>query len=119
MGFVQVRIALENLARPGTRRDLDALVDTGALYSLIPADTLRGIGIEPRERQTFELASGDAIERGAGEARFFFDGRSAASPVIFGEEGESPLLGVVTLESMGLEVVPVRRQVRPTRMILY
>ncbi len=65
------------------------------------------------------MANGQFIERNVGEARFFYDGRKSVSPVIFGEEGDAAVLGVVTLESLGLEVDPVRKQVRPTRLILY
>jgi predicted aspartyl protease len=57
--------------------------------------------------------------REVGEARFFFDGRNAVSNVIFGESSDAPILGVVTLEQMGLEVDPARKQIRPTRLILY
>jgi len=54
-----------------------------------------------------------------GEARFFYEGHKAVSPVILGEEGDAAILGVVTLESMGLEVDPVRKQIRPARLLLY
>ena len=119
MGLVRARVALEKISPPSDRPDIELLADTGALYSLVPATALRELGVEPRERLTFELADGRTIERAAGEARFYYDGRSAVSPVIFGEEGDGALLGVVTLEALGLEVDPVRRQIRPTRMILY
>lgn len=79
---------------------------------------LRELGIQPLQELEFELANSQAIERDVGEARFFYDGRKAVSPVIFGEEGDAAVLGVVTMESMGLEVDPVRKQIRPTRLIL-
>jgi predicted aspartyl protease len=116
---MHARMGLEKLSGPSDRRDVDLLADTGALYSLVSGALLRELGIEPRERMTFELADGRTMERAVGEARFFYNGRNAVSPVIFGEEGDGTLLGVVTLESLGLEVDPVRRQIRPARMILY
>lgn len=119
MGFVRARVGLEKISGPSGRRDVDLLADTGALYSLVSGALLRELGIEPRERMTFELADGRTMERAVGEARFYYNGRNAVSPVIFGEEGDGALLGVVTLESLGLEVDPVRRQIRPARMILY
>jgi predicted aspartyl protease len=54
-----------------------------------------------------------------GEVRFHFDGTSAVSRVIFGDDKNAGILGVVTLEELGLEVDPVNRQLRPARMILY
>ena len=112
-------MGLEKISSPSDQRDVDLLADTGALYSLVSGALLRELGIEPRERMTFELADGRTMERAVGEARFYYNGRNAVSPVIFGEEGDGALLGVVTLESLGLEVDPVRRQIRPARMILY
>jgi hypothetical protein len=46
------------------------------------------------------------------------DGRRRASPVIFGVRGDSPLLGVVTLEALGYVLDPFRRELRPLKMIL-
>ena len=119
MGFILAKVAVENVSRSLGRREIELLVDTGALDSIVSKEVLRGLAIEPEEKLSFELAKGSAIEREVGEARFYFDGRKAVSPVIFGEEGDAEVLGVVTLESMGLEVDPVRKQIRPTRMILY
>lgn len=75
--------------------------------------------VEEQERAECELADERPILRGVGEIRFLFDGRRAVSPVIFGEEGDAEILGVVTMEAMGLEVDPVRKQIRPIHRILY
>ena len=119
MGFVNAKVSFEEIRKGGERREIELLVDTGALYSIVPATLLRELDIQPEEKLEFELANGQFIERNVGEARFFYDGRKAVSPVIFGEEGDAAVLGVVTLESLGLEVDPVRKQLRPTRLILY
>ncbi len=119
MGFVQVKVGLEDISGGRVRREVELLVDTGALYSMVPAAVLRSLGIEPRQHLPFELADGRTIERPVGEVRFYFDGRNAVSPVIFGDEGDAAVLGVVTLEAMALEVDPVRKQIRPTRLLLY
>jgi predicted aspartyl protease len=39
-------------------------------------------------------------------------------PVIFGEAADQPVLGVTALEMMGLEVDPVRGELRPTEFLL-
>jgi len=119
MGFVPARVALEDVSGGPIRREGELLVDTGALYSMVPAAVLRSLGIEPRQSLPFELADGGTIERAVGEARFYFDGRNAVSPVIFGDKGDAGVLGVVTLEALALEVDPVRKQIRPTRLLLY
>jgi hypothetical protein len=38
--------------------------------------------------------------------------------VIFGEEGDEPLLGATTLESLGLVLDPFKRRLIPMRMLL-
>lgn len=119
MGFVKIKIAVENVARAASQRDVELLVDTGALYSMIPASILRELGVQPDQKLDFELADGTTVHREVGEVRFRHNGRRAVSPVIFGEENDASVLGVVTLEAMGLEVDPVRKQIRPTKLILY
>ncbi len=119
MGFVNAKARLEEVRLAERRQEVELMVDTGALYSIVPASVLRALGIQPIHRLEFELANGQPIERDAGEARFFYDGRKAVSPVVFGEEGGAAVLGVLTLESMGLEVDPVRKEIRPTRLLLY
>ena len=38
--------------------------------------------------------------------------------MIFGEEGDSTLLGAFTLEALGLALDPLKRELRPLPMIL-
>ena len=97
---------------------VDALVDTGSTYTVAPASLLRGLGITPQERIEFELANGGVIERSIGEARVRVDGRSAITLVVFGDEGDSALLGAYTLEGVRLAVDPVRKRLIPTRALL-
>jgi hypothetical protein len=49
---------------------------------------------------------------------FRLDGRQGASPVIFGEPGDSALLGAVTLEALGVLLDPLKRELRPLPMML-
>jgi hypothetical protein len=41
-----------------------------------------------------------------------------ASPVIFGEKGDSLLFGTVSLEALGFILDPMKRQLRPLPMVL-
>ena len=40
------------------------------------------------------------------------------APVIFGEKGDSTLLGAVTLEALGVILDPIKRELRPLPMVL-
>jgi predicted aspartyl protease len=99
--------------------ELDLLVDTRAMFSVVPASQLTKLGVSPARRMEFELADGSTIERDVGEVRFRYNGRSAISPVVFGGETDSAILGVVSMETLGLEVDPLRKILRPTKLILY
>jgi clan AA aspartic protease len=94
------------------------LVDSGAVYSLVPATTLRKLGLKPYREVTFSLADGTTITRQVGDAYFEIDGNLGPAPVIFGEKGDEPLLGATTLESLGLVLDPFKRRLIPMRMIL-
>jgi hypothetical protein len=66
----------------------------------------------------FSLADGRTIRRRVSDAYFELQGEGGASPVIFGEEGDKPLLGATTIESIGLILGPFKRRLVPIRMLL-
>lgn len=93
------------------------LVDSGAVYSVVPAAILRRLGVKPHRKRTFFPADGTERVRPVGDAIFIVNGHRAASPVVFGES-DSPLFGVVSLEALGLILDPMKRVLRPLPMIL-
>ena len=99
-------------------QDVEFLVDSGAVYSLVPAPILRKLGLRPYRTQTFSLADGTKVSRKVGDAYFEIDENRGPAPVIFGEKGDEPLLGVTTLESLGLVLDPFKRELRPMRFLL-
>ena len=81
---------------------VEAMVDTGATYTVLPAALLRGrVGARPTREMTFTFADGREATLPVGEARIQVNGVEAPSPVVFGEE-EQYLLGATTLQSLGL-----------------
>jgi len=118
MGLTHIEVVVANPGRRGKGARVTCLVDSGAVYSVIPASTLRKLGIAAHSRKSFTLADGSRISRKVGDALFFINGHRAASPVIFGEKGDSTLLGTVTLESVGLILDPIKRELRPLPMVL-
>ncbi len=87
------------------------MVDSGADYSVVPKSVLQSLGIEPRRRVTIVLADGTRRERMVGDLYYQFEDLLAPAPVIFGEDGDEPMLGVVTLEALGLLLDPLRRMI--------
>lgn len=118
MGLTHVAVEIANPARPARRARLKMLVDSGAAYSVVDRATLQKIGVRPSGTRTFILADGTEIVRRIGAALFRFRGEEGASTVIFGEPGDANLLGVVTLEELGLILDPLRRELRAMPMSL-
>lgn len=93
------------------------LIDSGAVFSVMPTSVLKKLGIKPTDKQIFSLANGDTLEKGVGNAYFEYLGKLRSSPVVFGEEGIY-LLGAVTLESLGVILDPINRELRPLPMLM-
>lgn len=107
-----------NLADPRKRIRMKFRVDSGAVYSVVPRTVLKKLGIKPCGSKEFTLADGTKIMRRFGNALFKFQKTPGASPVIFGEKGDTPLLGMVSLEALGYILDPLRRELRPLPMVL-
>lgn len=109
------------VARPGSRQrpvDVRFLVDTGAVYTVLPETLWRRLRLTPQRIAEFTLADGTTITRGVSECRFTVEGQTATSPVVLGGPGDAALLGAVTLETLGLMVNPLSRELLPMRLIL-
>src|SRR6266850_6460473 len=117
MGTFTVRI--EVAALTGDRFiSTDALVDTGATYTLLPRKILRDLGVQPIDRIPFELADERQVVFDIGEVRIRFDGHQRITVVVFGDDETAPLLGATTLELFGLAVDPIKRKLIPTPALL-
>ena len=104
---------------PGGERRVRFLVDSGATYSLLPHDVWQAIALEPTREVDFALADGSTVHRRVSECRVELAEGAAHSPVVLGEPGDDQaLLGVVTLENLGLVFDPFSRTLRPMRMLL-
>ena len=103
---------------PRGQRSVTFLIDTGARYSLLPHDVWTALGLEPVRTRAFHLADGTRIERQISECVIELppvgdETPRGHSPVILGEPGDVALLGVVTLENLGLVFNPFDRSLRP------
>jgi predicted aspartyl protease len=118
MGLTVLEIDVGNPASPETTEKVELVIDSGAVYSVVPTPILEKLGIRPIARQEFRLADGSKIVRKKGIALFKRGEQVGGADVIFGEEGDSNLLGAFTLEALGLFLDPLRRELRPLPMIL-
>lgn len=118
MGLTHLEIEVGNPANPEVTETLDFLIDSGAIYSVVPATVLDRLGIKPLTEQEFRLADGSKIVRNKGGALFKYGSRIGVADVIFGEEEDSQLLGAFSLEALGLALDPLRRELRELPMTI-
>ena len=118
MGLTILEVEVGNPANPDVTEKIDFLIDSGAIYSVVPTPVLERLGIRPLSEQEFRLADGTKIKRKKGIALFKFKDKVGGADVIFGEEDDSVLLGAFTLEALGLALDPLKRELKPLPMIL-
>ena len=118
MGLTVLEIDVGNPADPDVTEEVEFFIDSGAIYSVVPTAILERLGIKPLAEEPFRLADGSKIVRKKGGALFKYGDRIGVADVIFGEEGDSVLLGAFTLEALGLSLDPLRRELKQLPMIL-
>jgi clan AA aspartic protease len=102
----------------GKKVTVSFLVDSGATYTLLPKRDWEQIGLQAKRTELFALADGTTIERQVSEGHIVLPQGEAHTPIILGEPGDEPLLGVVTLEILGLVLNPFNRTLQPMRLLL-
>lgn len=109
MGTFSVSIEVGDLE--GRRYEtLDALVDTGATYLVLPQPVMERLGVSVTERRVFQIADGREIEFDVGDVSLRMDGRSHPVLAVFGDEASPVLLGAVPLETFGLGIDPINQR---------
>ena len=112
MGVFSWPIRLDSM--DGSRSlEIEAMVDTGASYTIVPANLLDDLGVQPIDKLGLVLADGRRVEYDMGEARATINGRSIPTLVVFGEDNARPLLGAYTLEGLRLAVDPTNGRLMP------
>jgi predicted aspartyl protease len=118
MGITTVRARLSNVKDESRTAEVDMTVDSGAIYSVVPGAVLASIGVEAERIDSFALADGQSVRRRVGHVRFDIEDSDGISKVIFGEGDDACLLGMVTLETLGLALDPLKRRLRPLRLMI-
>ena len=75
----------------------------------------KSLELEPTREMEFILADGTRVSRGISECWIELPQGRGHTPVILGEPRDDALLGVVTLEEMGLVLNPFERSLQPMR----
>jgi len=117
MGF-KVKVKLRNIHFPELELAAELLADTGAIYTVLRREKLERLRIEPRGKRRFKTADGRISERDIGVSEIEVGGQRTYSTVVFGEESDAEVLGLTTLEELGLQVDPVSGELKPLELLL-
>src|SRR5712691_6066882 len=118
MGLFAVPVTLSNPVDPERRLVLALIVDTGAVYTMLPAEVVEQLGLAtPRERLVM-LASGEQVTYGVGTVNIRLDGEEWPTLFLAGPAGCPALLGAMTLEAFALAPDPVNKRLVPVVSLL-
>jgi clan AA aspartic protease len=118
VGLTILEIEVGNPVNPEVTEKVDFLIDSGAIYSVVPTPVLEKLAIQPIAEEEFRLADGTKVIRKKGIALFRYGERVGGADVIFGEEGDHKLLGAFTLGALGFVLDPLKRELKPLPMVL-
>jgi len=120
MGMFKVNVRVTNPADPKRFFQEGFWVDTGALYSFVPEQRLREIGLTPAGSRDLVMADGRRDRRLLGEGLFTVHEieETLTCPVIFAPEDSLYLLGATALEIFGVDVDPTTKRLKPITGII-
>jgi len=118
LGFTYAKVNLSNPARKGKKREVELLVDTGAILTAVPRKILEELQIKPVGKRALRVFGGQIVEREIGATLVNYAKAYAGITVIFAEEKDTPVLGATALEALGYQVDPVTKQLKPTELLM-
>ena len=99
-------------------RELNGVVDTGASYTVIPAQILDELGIERERIRTFSFADGSRRELATGWMEMELQGERDAVQVVFGPDSRKILIGALALETFALAADAKYRRLIPAELTI-
>ena len=98
---------------------VSALADTAATFTKVPRSVFDEVGLVARYEAEVEIGDGRTIQRDLALADVEIAGVRRPVLVSAGGDGERPLVGYTTLETLGFEVNTVAHTLEPAPPIEY
>jgi len=111
VGLTRVKVFVRN-PETNVGREVELVVDTGSVFTWISRRVFEEIGVKPRRVRLFRTIDGRVVSREVGVVTVAYEGYEGDVEVVFAEEGDAMVMGVTTLETLGLEVDPVTGKLR-------
>jgi aspartyl protease family protein len=115
MGSFSAKLRVWNPNSPEKVEELEAMVDTGAAFSWIHCERLERLGAVTL-RIGFRAIDGSIIERDTAAVWVGSNGFTAPDTVVMAERNDMEVIGVHTIEGLGLAADPVQKKLIPTVM---
>lgn len=113
MGHVYADVKLGDPKR-GKVIERRVLVDTGATYACFSPELAQELGLRIEVEREVTLADGRRVKAGLAFASIEINGREYVLETLVFDIVE-PVIGVFTLEALGLAVDPATGELKPTR----
>jgi clan AA aspartic protease len=118
MGHVRVPLRISNPEAPEKSILVsDALVDTGATSTCVPANIAQELGLRTRGSASVRTAEG-VQELTASWAELELQGKRLVTHILLSETLDTTLIGATTLEAMGFAVDPRGERLVPVELLL-
>jgi len=115
MGSFSAKLRVWNPSAPEKAEEFEAMVDTGAAFSWI-RERLERLGAQVLRRVGLRAIDGSIIERETAAVWVASDGFTAPGIVVMAEHNDMEVIGVHTIEGLGLAADPVQKKLIPTVM---
>ena len=110
--------AIKLIGPAGGSETLDGMVDTGAMFTVIPRPILERLGVRPFRTMPVRFANGHVEQWQLGHLDAELDVTRMPILCLYGSPEAPPLLGAHTLEAFLLSVDVVERKLVPKEALL-
>ena len=100
--YVYLRMHISSPAKVDRWEEVDVVADLAFRLSIFPRSILDRLNIYPEGRRRFRALGGGDRETGGVVLRY--RDSIAAVPIVVGENGDTPILGLRALESLGFQM---------------
>jgi len=116
VGSFSARLRVWNPNSPERVEEWQAMVDTGAAFSSMHRERLERLGVEKLRRIGFRAIDGSIVERETAAVWVANNEFKAPDIMVMAEQTDMEVIGVHTIEGLGLAADPVQKKLIPTVM---
>ena len=114
--YIYLRMHISNPAHMDRWEDMEVVADMTSRLSIIPRSILDRLNIHPEGRRRFRSLG--ERERETGGVVLRYRDSISAVPVVVGENGDTAILGLRALESLGFHMDPITGELKPIDLLL-